>query len=301
MFLLVFGLIDGMLLSATAGKVRDGAWFPLLMATILFVIMGLWRWGTSRKVEYESLQSTNLDEIFEVIHHTPPLSMVAEKSEVSENDETKESSKNPSRNSFSNFSIRSIETILQRNIIRQFGKTTRIRMLDTGFLITRLPGIVLFYSDVGSCIPLSFTHFINHFPALPQIIIFMTIHHVAIPHVIEDDRLIVSKIGDYDGCYQVVSRYGYMDDVIHGEEFISKLVASIQLADKHLSDKIVLKELPVTYVFGHQIFSPKPNSSWWRRRFVNCYKFLVNNSREIYSSWYIPSENFIGVGMKTEI
>ncbi|CAG8570936.1 18373_t:CDS:2, partial [Racocetra fulgida] len=199
--------------------------------------MGLWRWGTSRKVKYESLQSTNLDEIFEVIHHTPPLSMIAEKNDVSENGAPKESSKNPARNSFSNFSVKSIETILQRNIIRQFGKTSRIR--------------------------------------------------------IEDDRLIVSKIGDYDGCYQIVSRYGYMDDVIHGEEFISKLVASIQFADKHLSEKIDLQELPVTYVFGHQIFSPKSGSPWWRRYLVKYYKFLVNNSRELYSSWYIPSENFI--------
>ncbi|RIB10788.1 potassium transporter [Gigaspora rosea] len=248
MFLLIFGFVDGIFLASNIGKILTGAYFTLSVATVLFIIMGLWRWGTVHKLDYETLQSTSLNEIIE------------------------------------------------------FGKKTKkIRILDSGIYIRRLPGIVLFYSDVSSCIPLSFTHFINHFPALPQIIIFISVHHVAIPHVNENDRLIIDKIGEYDGCYQVVARYGYLEEVIQGDEFISKLVVKIQRSNKHLSEKLDLEELPVTYIFGKQIFHPKPNSSRLKRLMVNIYSFLAHNSRELHSSWSIPSENFIGVGMKVEI
>ncbi|CAG8709151.1 4903_t:CDS:2 [Dentiscutata erythropus] len=275
-------------LVSNAQKILTGAWLTLSVATFLFIIMGLWRWGTVHKVEYETIQSTNLGDIFEVIHHATPRSSIEARYSA---DSTLLAERT---------SVNSLEATLHRNIRRQFGKKSKskIRMLDSGIYIRRLPGIVLFYSDVGSCIPLSFTHFINHFPALPQIIIFMSVHHVAIPHVSEVDRLIISKIGEYDGCYQVVARYGYMEDVIHGDEFITKLVFKIQRLDKHLSEKLDLDELPVTYILGKQIFHPKPNSPRWRRLFVNLYSILAHNSKELYSSWYIPSENFIGVDAK---
>ncbi|CAG8832200.1 41185_t:CDS:2, partial [Gigaspora margarita] len=285
---------------SNVGKAPTGAYFTLSVATVLFIIMGLWRWGTVHKFEYETLQSTKLNEIIEVMHHATPRTSL-DKNEIGF-EETKQSSKSLARMSIDSIkiadddSIHFIEMILQKNIRQQFGKKSKkIRILDSGIYIRRLPGIVLFYSDVSSCIPLSFTHFINHFPALPQIIIFISVHHVAIPHVSENDRLIVDKIGEYDGCYQVVTRYGYLEDVIQGEEFISKLVVKIQHSDKHLSEKFDLKELPVTYIFGKQIFHPKPNSSRLKRLMVNIYSFLAHNSRELHNSWYIPSENFIGV------
>ncbi|CAG8653436.1 2387_t:CDS:10, partial [Gigaspora rosea] len=300
MFLLIFGFVDGIFLASNIGKILTGAYFTLSVATVLFIIMGLWRWGTVHKLDYETLQSTSLNEIIEVMHHGTPRSSI-DKNEFGF-EETKENSKSLVRMSMDsvkiadNDSIHFIETILQKNIRRQFGKKTKkIRILDSGIYIRRLPGIVLFYSDVSSCIPLSFTHFINHFPALPQIIIFISVHHVAIPHVNENDRLIIDKIGEYDGCYQVVARYGYLEEVIQGDEFISKLVVKIQRSNKHLSEKLDLEELPVTYIFGKQIFHPKPNSSRLKRLMVNIYSFLAHNSRELHSSWSIPSENFIGV------
>ncbi|KAF0514690.1 potassium transporter [Gigaspora margarita] len=306
MFLLIFGFVDGIILASNVGKAPTGAYFTLSVATVLFIIMGLWRWGTVHKFEYETLQSTKLNEIIEVMHHATPRTSL-DKNEIGF-EETKQSSKSLARMSIDSIkiadddSIHFIETILQKNIRQQFGKKSKkIRILDNGIYIRRLPGIVLFYSDVSSCIPLSFTHFINHFPALPQIIIFISVHHVAIPHVSENDRLIVDKIGEYDGYYQVVTRYGYLEDVIQGEEFISKLVVKIQHSDRHSSEKLDLKELPVTYIFGKQIFHPKPNSSRLKRLMVNIYSFLAHNSRELHNSWYIPSENFIGVGMKIEI
>ncbi|CAG8565674.1 6782_t:CDS:2 [Diversispora eburnea] len=276
-FFLVFGFIDSAFLGSTLLKVQSGGWFTLSIATLLLFVMLIWRWGTTLKVKYELRNKTRLDDIF--ASNFPEKE--AQESNSEDSDQTDE--------------------ILQ-TIVRQKSKNIQLQLLGTGFPVNRLPGIGLFYKEAGMGVPLSFCHFIHHFPAVPEILIFITIRPITIPLVGEEDRLIVKKVGNYEKVYQVIGRYGYTENIYQGEEFIKKLIIAICEIDPKAETTLGnLENEVVTYVIGHQKLVAQSNSPWWKRAFLETYSFLVKNSRQIYANWEIPVDKVIEVGMKIAV
>ncbi|CAG8566641.1 16357_t:CDS:10 [Dentiscutata erythropus] len=275
-FFLIFGTVDASFLGATLRKVENGGWLTLLVAICLAIIMIIWRWGTVRKIRYELIHKPNLGKIFE-------------------------NSGKPEKPIPSSITINEDSQISQE-VLHQDGKVdvVQLRLSGSENHLTRSSGIGLFYSGAGSKVPLSFSHFIKHFPIVPQNLVFITIRPIAVPIVGDNDRLIVKKVGNYECCYHATARYGYSEEVSQGKDFILKLVESIQNIDP--SNKTLKKDFDniddITYVLGEQSFYPRPGSSWWRRSLVRIYTVLVVNSRKQYDNLDIPVENTIGVGMK---
>lgn len=61
LFLLVFGTIESVFLSAVIFKVPQGAWVPLVLAVIIMSIMYIWHYGTSKKVEYDRQNKVSMN------------------------------------------------------------------------------------------------------------------------------------------------------------------------------------------------------------------------------------------------
>lgn len=280
-FFLVFGIVDVAFLSATLLKVVNGGWFTLTLGVVLATIMLTWKWGSNIKFQYELNSKASFDDIFVPSNNGSPNPEPDNEEAVQE-----KSSELIMRHSSSLSDIKP-----ERNVFKLAG---------SGFQVSRLPGIGLFYNPSGFGIPLTFEHFVQHFPAVPQILIFISIRPLAIPYVGEGDRLVVTKIKDYHGCYRVIARYGYMEDVSQGEEFVTKMIETIRKIDP---DHEGLSESSnpgkhITYVIGRQSIQPKPDSSSLKRSLINFYVFLENISREIYGNWKIPIDDVIDVGMK---
>ncbi|KAF0381855.1 potassium transporter [Gigaspora margarita] len=273
-FFLIFGIVDASFLGATLRKVQDGGWVTLAVALFLTIIMTIWRWGTDRKIRYERIHKPNLGKIFE-------------------------NSGKSEKTASSSITINDDPQISQENVLQK-DDVVQLRLLGSENHLTRSSGIGLFYSGVGSKVPLSFSHFIKHFPIVPQNLVFITIRPIAVPIVGDKDRLIVKKIGNYECCYHATARYGYAEEVSQGRDFILNLIESIQSNDP--SNKTLMKDFSnldgITYVLGEQSFYPRPGSPLWRRVLVRMYTFLVINSRKQYDSLDIPVENTVGVGMK---
>ncbi|CAG8587554.1 16593_t:CDS:2, partial [Dentiscutata heterogama] len=275
-FFLIFGIVDASFLGATLRKVENGGWLTLLVAICLTITMTIWRWGTVRKIRYELIHKPNLGKIFE-------------------------NSGKPEEAISSSITINEVSQISQE-ILHQDEKVDVVQLRISGSEnhLTRSSGIGLFYSGIGSKVPLSFSHFIKHFPIVPQNLVFITIRPIAVPIVGDNDRLVVKKVGNYECCYHATARYGYSEEVSQGKDFILKLVESIKNIDP--SNKSLKKDFDnlddITYVLGEQSFYPRLGSSWWRRSLVRIYSVLVVNSRNQYDNLDIPVENTIGVGMK---
>ncbi|RHZ88660.1 hypothetical protein Glove_21g325 [Diversispora epigaea] len=276
-FFLVFGFIDSAFLGSTLLKVKSGGWFTLSIATLLLIVMLIWRWGTTLKVKYELRNKTRLDDIF-------ASNFPEQEAQESDNQDSGQTNE------------------ISRTIERRKSKNIQLQLLGTGFPVNRLPGIGLFYKEAGMGVPLSFCHFTRHFPAVPEILIFITIRTISIPLVGEEDRLTIKKVGHYEKVYQVIGRYGYTENIYQGEEFIKKLVTAICEIDPKA--KTILENLEnevVTYVIGHQKLVAQSNSFWWKRAFLETYSFLAKNSRQIYTNWEIPIDKIIEVGMKIAV
>ncbi|CAI2170500.1 6808_t:CDS:10 [Funneliformis geosporum] len=297
-FLLIFGIIDLAFLISTLRKVKEGGWFTLLLAIMICLVMIIWKWGSTLKFQHALKSKTRLENIFinddepdkgdeEVTTEKEASIDPISKKAIDERERSNEIVDGDS--SAKGISFGEIKTRKEIN-------RSQIRLASSGFQVSRLPGIGMFYSEVGLGVPLTFRHFIQHFPAVPQTLIFISIRPVAIPYVGDDDRLVVRKV-NYDGCYNIIARYGYMEKVSQGQDFVKRMIESIRKFDP-THEGLLENSNHVTYVVGQQYLHPKLNTTWLKKLIIYGYVFLVNNSRQLYGNWNIPIEDVVDVGMK---
>ncbi|URE30364.1 Potassium transporter [Musa troglodytarum] len=78
--------------------------------------------------------------------------------------------------------------------------------------IVRVRGIGLIHTELVSGIPSIFSHFITNLPAFHQVLIFLCIKSIPVPHVHPEERFLVGRIGPKEyRLYRCIVRYGYRD------------------------------------------------------------------------------------------
>ncbi|XP_041011030.1 potassium transporter 6-like [Juglans microcarpa x Juglans regia] len=94
--------------------------------------------------------------------------------------------------------------------------------------IVRVRGIGLIHTDLVSGIPAIFSHFVTNLPAFHQVLVFLCIKYVPVPHVKPEERFLVGHIGPKEfRLYRCIVRYGYRDIHKDDTEFENDLVCSI--------------------------------------------------------------------------
>ncbi|PWZ19378.1 Potassium transporter 10 [Zea mays] len=94
--------------------------------------------------------------------------------------------------------------------------------------IVRVRGIGLIHTELETGIPAIFSHFVTNLPAFHQVLIFMCIKNVPIPHVRPEERFLVGRIGPKQyRIYRCIVRYGYQDFHKDDVEFEKELVCSV--------------------------------------------------------------------------
>ncbi|CAL0330966.1 unnamed protein product [Lupinus luteus] len=92
----------------------------------------------------------------------------------------------------------------------------------------RVRGIGLFHTELVSGIPAIFSHFVTNLPAFHQVLVFLCIKHVPLPHVRPEERFLVGHVGPRGNrIYRCVVRYGYCDVHKDDVEFEKDVVFSI--------------------------------------------------------------------------
>ncbi|KAJ8127185.1 hypothetical protein O1611_g6452 [Lasiodiplodia mahajangana] len=80
--------------------------------------------------------------------------------------------------------------------------------------VTPIRGFGIYFDKTGVLTPTVFTQFVTKFGAVPEIMVFFHLHPVEIPTVPSSERYVASKLGAIPGCYRLVVRHGFMDEVI---------------------------------------------------------------------------------------
>ncbi|XP_031248896.1 potassium transporter 6-like [Pistacia vera] len=94
--------------------------------------------------------------------------------------------------------------------------------------IVRVRGIGLIHTELVSGIPAIFSHFVTNLPAFHQVLVFLCIKSVPVPHVRPEERFLVGRIGPREyRMYRCIVRYGYRDVHKDDIEFEKDLVCSI--------------------------------------------------------------------------
>ncbi|PON52033.1 Potassium transporter [Trema orientale] len=94
--------------------------------------------------------------------------------------------------------------------------------------IVRVRGIGLIHTELVSGIPAVFSHFVTNLPAFHQVVVFLCIKSVPVPHVRPEERFLVGRVGPKEyRLYRCIARYGYHDVHKDDTEFEKDLVRSI--------------------------------------------------------------------------
>ncbi|KAL0004159.1 hypothetical protein SO802_011720 [Lithocarpus litseifolius] len=94
--------------------------------------------------------------------------------------------------------------------------------------IVRVNGIGVIHTELVSGIPAIFSHFVTNLPAFHQVLVFVCIKSVPIPHVRPEERFLVGRIGPKEyRIYRCIVRYGYRDVHKDDMEFEKDLVCGI--------------------------------------------------------------------------
>lgn len=94
--------------------------------------------------------------------------------------------------------------------------------------IVRVPGIGLIHTELVSGIPAIFSHFVTNLPAFHQVLVFLCVKSVPVPHVGPEERFLVGRVGPKEHrLYRCIARYGYHDIHKDNMEFEKDLVCSI--------------------------------------------------------------------------
>ncbi|KAI3452758.1 hypothetical protein Pfo_009421 [Paulownia fortunei] len=134
--------------------------------------------------------------------------------------------------------------------------------------IVRVRGIGLIHTELVSGIPAIFSHFVTNLPAFHQVLVFLCVKSVPVPHVEHEERFLVGHIGPRDyRMYRCIVRYGYRDahkDDLQFEndlvcsiaEFIRTGKAGLNDADKDSakqSEEMIVVGTPSTHLDGIQL------------------------------------------------
>lgn len=94
--------------------------------------------------------------------------------------------------------------------------------------IVRVRGMGLIHTELVSGVPAIFSHFVTNLPAFHQVLIFLCVKSVPVPHVAPQERFLVGRIGPREyRLYRCIARYGYHDVHKDDVEFERDLIFSI--------------------------------------------------------------------------
>nr|CAB3473139.1 unnamed protein product [Digitaria exilis] len=165
MFLLAFGSVESVYLSAALMKVPQGGWLPLALSLVVVAVMYVWHYGTRRRHQFDVQNKVSLK---------------------------------------------------------------WLHALGPSLGIVRVPGIGLIYSELATGVPAIFSHFVTNLPAFHQVLVFVCVKAVPIPHVRSYERHLIGRIGPREfRMYRCVVRHGYKDVPGDDQDFENDLVVRI--------------------------------------------------------------------------
>ncbi|GAA5876103.1 hypothetical protein JCM8547_002637 [Rhodosporidiobolus lusitaniae] len=194
------GFIDGLFLGATSKKIPHGAWFPLGLACVLTILLLGWSWAKGLENTFDRLHRYRLSEVMRPISDEPEEQQEHEdekgEGEIAEVGRTSGEGENGLR--------------------RRAPGLPGYEIRGGGAEVARPPVFALFHnhsSSAGEGAPHSFTAFLRSYPALPRIIIFLSIRTCGVPHVAPSDRYLVDKLRAFDGVFVATISFGFRDVV----------------------------------------------------------------------------------------
>ncbi|KAH8091723.1 potassium transporter [Cristinia sonorae] len=253
-FLVFFGFIDGLFWGAALKKIPEGAWVPLMIGGILLIIMAFWTWARSLEDDFDGNNRRNLRHII-VRRDVDNALEVA----ISPRDNEDNGSLNSEK--------KSKYYVMEEDYTPHHGGNGEVESETSEIglkVLARIPSCAVFHKlSTGPGVPHSFVSFFRQWPALPRVVIFLSVRVLPIAYVDPEERYIVNKVRTIEGFYGVTYHIGFRDTFDVDVDAIIRQVADIEARnDPRTAANIIreIKEVSVssTHIVPHYVVTSKP-------------------------------------------
>ncbi|KAF9525089.1 potassium transporter [Crepidotus variabilis] len=294
-FLLIFGFIDGLFWGASVKKVPHGAWVPLMMGCILTAIMVHWTWARGLEDTFEGKKRMNLRYFIGQSSRTPSINF-------SDGEDSIDVDPQP------------------YCFMKLGGPDSEKHRIDSQSLqveteLQRIPTCAVFHKTTsGRGVPHSFVGFIRQWPALPRVVIFLSVCLAPCPRVPPQERYAVTKVRTVDGFYGVTYYVGFRDKFdVQIDNLIEKICEVEILTNPGLSrsvlDEIRSVSKTTTHLVPHHFVVSKrvdvgllsPIVNYVRRVLIeSLYRRMATMFPET-ANWLNAADEIIHVGVHAVI
>ncbi|KIY46736.1 potassium transporter [Fistulina hepatica ATCC 64428] len=209
-YFLIWGFFDGLFWGASVTKVPHGAWVPLMMGIILASVMLFWTWAKGLEDEFDGVNRQNLKHFIYQQESSASLGPDADETEEGNDPEYYYLEDKPSVDA------------------PQVRRT-----------LTRIPTCAVFHKVTPARgIPHTFVGFVRQWPALPRVVVFLSVYTLPVARVPLSERYIVDKTRAVEGFYSATYQVGFRDDFdFRLEEIVGRICAIVQQSDPTGCDK----------------------------------------------------------------
>ncbi|CAE6535257.1 unnamed protein product [Rhizoctonia solani] len=250
-FLLFFGFIDGLFWGASLKKIPHGAWVPLMIGCVLMSIMWFWTWAKGLEDEFDGANRRNLRHFMmldsvDYDEKVPPAAVIPAHSQNGTMDQD----------------ITFVDDQLATGDELENEKLGLYLLLDSKErrLLPRVETAAVFHKlSAGKGVPHAFYAFLRQWPALPRVVIFLSVRVMPTGRVAPKDRYTVTRVRSLPGFYGVTYFKGFRDDFqVSIDDVIEKLyglelrAAGLGSAEAlRAASKVTTHIVPSYYVFTH--------------------------------------------------
>ncbi|KAK2467233.1 hypothetical protein APHAL10511_000782 [Amanita phalloides] len=301
MFLIFFGFFDGLFWGAAFKKVPAGAWVPLMIGVILALAMLLWTLGKRLEDKFDGANRKNL------------LHFIQENNGIDSR--------------ASQTTLERVTTGATINQVRSLTYVSRVMEKDPGDVYTkedlvnetrelvRISTCAVFHKYTrGPGVPHTFVGFIRQWPALPRVVVFLSVCILPIARVPPEEQYVVRKVRTLDelksGIYGVTYYLGFRDEFGVDPVALADKICQAELAADPSASDAWLAEIrtlvgSATHIVPHYHVVSKPTSSGYfgavlnfvRRTLIeDVYRRIASMFPET-ANWVTPADEIIHVGI----
>lgn len=292
-FCLVFVPLEIILVVSNLKKVVHGAWFPIMMAGLVYLFLSFWRWARSKKVDQEFKARVKIGDLYPEYKRIP----VSETVDLRNGDLQDEESRGRQR-------LRE-EVVVEYGIslksMLKIGTDLKVNTIFGNQLLKRYPGVAIMYTEAihtlnsPNTVPQLYKTMVSSFPAIPSVFIFCAVRVLSIPIVLELERVMIGSM-KIPGHYRCILRFGFMEEVRIDDDLLHTILNTLpdtpDLIDNFSKGLIRnTSSIPVMHVFENELLrshryvgdeystkNPLIKIQRWLRKFMINHMFSPINS-----------------------
>jgi KUP system potassium uptake protein len=152
---------------------------------------------------------------------------------------------------------------------------------------TRVPGIAVFMHRNTTRVPASLLHSLKHYKVLHETNVLLSVIVEEVPYVDASERASVEDLGA--GLYQIIVRYGFMQD-----PDVPRVLGSLRVGGQEFDP------MQTSYFLGRETLVPTKRRAMWRWR-EKLFIWMANNAIGAGLFFKLPPNRVVELGAQVEI